>query len=481
MASTRHFIASRKILLQRDGKYTLNPGLIEIAGKQIVDVTVTSAADYEDKVQTIAGLGCVKVYRYDDAMVTPAFINSHTHVAMSFFRGLPHILKDRKNIVEDAFFKVESKLGADDVRAFARMGAYECLLNGVGFIWDHYYHGVAVAEALLDVGIAGVVAPTLQDLAGPGVSLQDTLFNETLEIDAAKRFSEAGIFAAFGPHATDTVSTELWQRILDEASARSLPIHAHLGQSTDEHKRAFERHGVSPAAYLARLGIFDNVAHGVWAHGIYVSDEDFKLINKQKNTFVFCPYSQLIFQFPADVRRWERAGITWVVATDCVASNDSMNVQKELRFASGVPTNALTQSDAYAKFGLGKGNAQSVEDARGQSDEAVHHFASSSVLLPKVFETAGSTHPKTLAGRVEKGALANLVIWKLSHPSFWPGLEPLSTLCRGDTTGAIENMIVAGKFVGSDGNFHQSIIDSVDYLDARREAERRLELLIDRI
>ena len=30
---------------------------------------------------------------------------------------------------------------AADVKAFARMGAYESLLSGVGFVMEHYYHG----------------------------------------------------------------------------------------------------------------------------------------------------------------------------------------------------------------------------------------------------------------------------------------------------------------------------------------------------
>ena len=35
-------------------------------------------------------------------------------------------------------------------------------------------------------------------------------------------------------------------------------------------------------------------------------------------------------------RRWSEVGVRWVVATDCAANNDSMNVQQELRLVAGL-------------------------------------------------------------------------------------------------------------------------------------------------
>ena len=66
------------------------------------------------------------------------------------------------------FFRFEKHLSAADVRVFSRLAAFESALLGIGQVWDHYYYGFEVAEALREVGLGGVVAPTLQDLAGPG-------------------------------------------------------------------------------------------------------------------------------------------------------------------------------------------------------------------------------------------------------------------------------------------------------------------------
>ena len=56
-----------------------------------------------------------------EQLVVPAFVNGHTHLAMAAFRGLASEQLLRGNIIEDLFFRVESHLTAEDVRAFARV------------------------------------------------------------------------------------------------------------------------------------------------------------------------------------------------------------------------------------------------------------------------------------------------------------------------------------------------------------------------
>ena len=96
---------------------------------------------------------------FGDRLITPAFVNAHSHLALGFLRGAapPSVL--RGNMVRQFYFEIEERLEPGDVEAFARMGAFESLLHGVGLVWDHYYHGVSVARALVTTGLAGVVAP----------------------------------------------------------------------------------------------------------------------------------------------------------------------------------------------------------------------------------------------------------------------------------------------------------------------------------
>jgi len=69
------------------------------------------------------------------------------------------------------------------------------------------------------------VAPTLQDRGnGPGVALLEAAIAETEAIDDDDRLRARGVFAAVGPHATDTVSEALWHRCRDLAVKRNIPV-----------------------------------------------------------------------------------------------------------------------------------------------------------------------------------------------------------------------------------------------------------------
>jgi cytosine/adenosine deaminase-related metal-dependent hydrolase len=75
----------------------------------------------------------------------------------------------------------------------------------------------------------------------------------------------------------------------------------------------------------------------------------------------------------------------------------------------------------------------------------------SAALLSRVWSIPGRLHPEVTAGVLQRGALANLVVWDTDHPSFWPATDPLSALVMSDTVGAIETMVVAGRARGERG------------------------------
>ena len=228
-------------------------------------------------------------------LVTPAFINAHTHLSMSVFRGL-ETSAFGGNVVEDLYYRLETNLSADDVKAFARFAAYEAMLAGTGLVWDHYYFAEALADGLAEIGMPAVIAPTLQDLHGPGTEQLDRQLDATRNLDTPS-WEAKGIFAALGPHATDTVSDALWETVGSVAESRELPIHAHVAQSPEEYGRMNDRHGLSPVAFLKSCGIVDLQVPKLWVHGLYVSQSDLDLLKRTRTVLGYCPYSQVQFGF----------------------------------------------------------------------------------------------------------------------------------------------------------------------------------------
>jgi 5-methylthioadenosine/S-adenosylhomocysteine deaminase len=457
------------------------PARIEIEGSCFG--VVDPLDDYDAALQELVASGD-DVVDYGDRLISPAFVNAHTHLSLGMIRGIDLSAAARGNMVENFFFAVESILEPEDIRAFVRMGAYESLLHGVGFVWDHYYAGETVAEALAEVGLAGAVAPTLQDLAGPGKDDWEAQLDATARIDEREDLRSAGIVAALGPHATDTVSDRLFRRALGIARTRNLPLHAHLAQSPEEVRRVKSRHALSPVAWLKRLGILDEAPATVLAHVIYASRQELEMLADPRHLLAWCPLSALVFGFPARVGVWDAVGCRWAVATDCSSNNDTANVQAELRMIAAQRTVGASWSAAYDRLlgdrgGVGEA-AERVWSARAELFAAHERLALPADMLSRVWSVPGRAHPKLTVGVIAPGALANLLVWDLDHPALWPALDPLHALAMADSTKAIHAMMVAGRSVGVAGDFARSVVDTDAFRDARADASERLARVLER-
>ena len=470
-------IASKRVVLGAGDALVITPACITMQGSTIASVQRIRDEDYEATLDQMDG----DVTDCGEQLITPAFVNAHTHLALGFLRGFDLRAASRGNMVEEFFYAVEAALSPEDIAAFARMGAYESLLHGVGLVWDHYYAGEQIAAALADVGLSGVVAPTLQDLAGPGKDSHERQLEVTAQIDDDLDLRARGVFAAYGPHATDTVSEALWKRCLSHAQQRNLPLHAHLSQSPVEVRRARRRHGSSPVAWLQRLGVFEAVPSGVWAHGIYASSAELQHLTAGSNMLVWCPASAFVFGLAARVGAWSQAGVDWAVGTDCASNNDGMNVQAELRLIAAQRTLGATWSPRYQALLDGDDDVDGVWQRRTELFSEHEPLAAPMAMLQRVWSMPGAAHPGFRAGVITPGALANLLVWDLDHPALWPALDPLHTLAMADATKAIATMVVAGRVVGDQGDLHGSILRSDDFAQARREANDRLAAVLEHV
>ncbi|HEY6880551.1 MAG TPA: hypothetical protein VI299_21150, partial [Polyangiales bacterium] len=99
-------------------------------------------------------------------------------------------------------------------------------------------------------------------------------------------------------------------------------------------------------------------------------------------------------------------------------------------------------------------------------------------LLARALALPGALHPGFRAGIIAEGALANLAIWDLEHPAFWPAHDLPRALALCDTTQALHAMLVAGQWIGEPGRLAESVLHSDGYRASRREASERLDALL---
>lgn len=256
----------------------------------------------------------------------PGLINSHTHVAMGFFRGLGH---GKENMIESFLFPAEKSLTAELLEPLSYSYIYDGLRAGVTSFVDHYYFSAGIARAFEKFGVRGWVGETVADLGGafPGVK----------SWERARELIEKSSFGTLirhvvAPHATDTVSPKLLRECADYARQNNLPLHMHLSQSQSELQRVLKRDNLTPVATAERAQALG--PNSLVVHLTSASEDDLSIIKKNGATIGYCPTSTVIYDHLANIKSFYDLDIPLAIGTDCAASNDSADCLTELKIAA---------------------------------------------------------------------------------------------------------------------------------------------------
>jgi len=410
------------------------------------------------------------VHDFGARPIVPAFVNGHTHLGMAPLRGITSRAARRGDVVKDVFFEVERHLTPEDVLAFTRIAAFECLLAGVAEVWDHYYYGTAIAQALLEVGLTGTVAPTLQDLAGPGSLRSEDELEATHIIASSTRLRAFGISAALGVHASDTASDGLLVRAGQLARDLRLPVHLHLLQSQGEFDHGQKVPSGRARSLLEHLADTDLLV----AHALFACRADVALLCKAGATLAFCPLSQAQFGFLGPLEEWLEAGGGFAIGTDSVASNDTLDMQRELSLTAnlaGFRAAHGAERDRFYQSGDPEA-ARALEERRRQLVAQSRLLEPSAVLL-----AAWGAHLPGGPRGIQPGAPANLLVLDPDHPALFPGEDLPRLLVHAAIAPAIHQLLVHGQPVAEAGHFQHSLLGKGEYGSALDEARaRRAEL-----
>ncbi len=267
-----------------DGARTIYvDGSIVVKGDTIIAVGPRS--DIEAKyvaAQTIDAKG---------KLVLPGFINGHTHVPMTLFRGL-HDDVTLNDWLYKYIFPAEAKnVNEEFVRWGTRLAAAEQIRGGVTTFADMYYFEDAVAEETKAAGMRGVLGETFIDFPAPDNKSNAEMLAYT-ERFLKKWQGDPLIHAAVAPHSMYTCS----QKTLQDASALARKYHApiliHVAEMKKERDDSEKQHGMSPVQYLDKVGVLgpDVVA----AHCIFVDEADWKTLAQRQVGCVHNPSSNMM-------------------------------------------------------------------------------------------------------------------------------------------------------------------------------------------
>jgi 5-methylthioadenosine/S-adenosylhomocysteine deaminase len=264
-------------------------------------------------------------------VLMPGLINSHTHLAMTMFRGVADDL-DLQEFLARVVPAEAALLDDRRVGVAVRAAAAESLAAGITTSLDMYFFPDAALEAADELGMRLFTGPVFLDGAGP-----DGLSRRT-RMDWARRWLEQhpvrpGWQPVLGPHATYTVSPEHLEEVRDLAAEHDALVHIHAAENEGEVELVTSTHGERPVELLDRLGLLR--AGTVLAHAVHLTDAEIDRLAASGAAVAHCPASNLkLASGIARIPDLLDAGVCVALGTDGPASSNDLDLFMAMRLAA---------------------------------------------------------------------------------------------------------------------------------------------------
>jgi len=392
---------------------------IRIAGKTIDTISESP----------LSGEGGDTVISGEGKLAVPGLVNAHTHIPMVLFRGLADDVP-LSEWLSRHLWPLEKRLTPEEVYWGSLLGLAESIKSGTTAFSDMYFHVDAIGKAAVESGMKallsyGIIAPKLDKTGKEELARAE---------GTVERFKdEERIQVAIGPHSVYTCGKEVWKEAISLARKDNLLLHTHLAETRDEVAQCYLREGISPVELLERWGALSGPV--IAAHCVHVRDADIEILAAHGVNVAHCPKSNAkLGSGIAPLRKMRKMGVRVALGTDGAASNNSLDMLSEMRFAALL--------------------------AKGQSEDPTVVTAREALGMATA---AGAAALGIKGGRIEVGAPADIALIDLTRLETVPAYDPLSALVYAAGREAVSDVLVDGRFLLRDGALTTIDEDRVKY------------------
>ena len=360
--------------------------------------------------------GDIEMMNCSGKVAVPGFINMHTHSPMTLMRG----------IGEDMLFfdwlkkiwAVEEHLDHDFVYWATKVACLEMIRTGTTAFNDQYWFFDSSVQAAREMGLR---ISTGYDVMDKG-SREEAERQKEQCIAKSEAFLHAGdpghIYGlAF--HAVYSVSEEMIRWTSELADKYDVNLHIHLCETRKEVEDCKAAHGgLTPVEYLDELGVLS--PRLLAAHTLWLTPHDIELLAARG---VHCIHNinsnaKLSSGYRFLYNEMRDAGVNLCLGTDGCASSNNLDMLEAMKTA------ALFQK-AWR------------EDP-------------SALPLPELLDMATVNGARALrldAGRIEEGALADLLLVETDNTFFLSPGPFLANLVYSAHSDCIDSVICDGRFL----------------------------------
>ena len=258
-------------------------------------------------------------------LLMPGLKNAHTHSAMIFLRNR---FKDVG--LQDWLFKCvfprEDKLIPEDIYHLNKATILEYLAGGTTACFDQYFFPLSAYKAPEEMGMRMLL---LAIFNSETTSVDDLERNYHFLNDRDNPLARYAI----GIHAEYTSNDEMIEHTRKALERLKAPFFTHISETKKEVEECIGRHNKTPLKYLYDEGLFKYGGGGY--HCIYYTDEEIKICKDNNLFIVSCPGSnQYLNSGVAPLSKYLNEGIRIALGTDGPASNESLDMFREMRLAA---------------------------------------------------------------------------------------------------------------------------------------------------
>ena len=418
--------------------------------------------------------GDARVIDAASLIALPGLGNAHTHAASHLARG-----RAGSWTLEDLLTNAPANYGfrtPEDDYLSAAIGAIEMLKTGCTSAYDLYMAVPAITDeafeatvrAYTDVGVRVVLAPAVADVVFfqtvPGLldllpadlrasveAMRPAPTKGLLELTerAIRRWNgaaEGRVRVAVAPTIPNQATDEFLDGCARLVREYGVGVHTHLAESKVQVIESRRRWGTTIVARLAAHGLLGPGFVG--AHGVWLGDEDIKMLADAGGAIAHNPGSNLRLGCGiAPVRELLDRGVAVGLGTDGSVCADNQNLFEALRIASVVSTIRFPH-----------------ETGRWLDAPTVWHLA-----------TAGSARVLGQAadlGAIAPGRKADLVLLRADSVFLRPLADPVNALVYAETGASVDTVLVGGRVV-VDGGRITTVDEARIYARAQEAADRQ--------
>lgn len=414
---TVSLIIKHAVILTMDEKHSvLEDGAIAINGNRIEALGSTTKIEqnYAPE-QLIDASGCI---------IIPGLINAHTHIPMTYFKGLADDLPLNKWLFDFIFPLEKTLVDSRFVYDATLHGAAELIRNGITLANDMYYQAAAMAEALTRAGLRCIIGDPIIDTDVQAKAALSEIGRHALDLNQKYRDNPLLDFS-LAPHAIYTSTRAELEKCAEVALQHDLLVHMHISEAEHEVSDCLKEHGKLPVLYLQDVGLLN--CKLILAHGIWVTETEMDLLAQTGTAIAICTESNLkLANGFAPIFNYLKHKVRCCFGTDGVASNNNQDLLAELDLTAKVHKN-INHDPTF--------------------------LPAEQMLSMATIEAARAVHKDTVLGSLEAGKLADLIILDCNSVEAQPLYNPYSQVIYALGGKAVRDVVINGQIVLKDKQF----------------------------